>query len=649
MATVMNNFFSSSHWQRLPGGSNHPAVDDDERERRRRQAREEAARSKQGIWGPTHSYDSSETSPAKQPQQQRQSSSGNRSSSTFWFNPTPIATREPSVTKSQTPGSHGTESTKSASSTEEVAPTPSPLANLWNNAQMAWNCQDNDTTLSGTGRQQFWETIPEVCSPCQPRTLNPFDEREEEEEENDITVDDEIDGGPNAASGNATARRQEQSAPLGIARMQAPDHVEDKPPRPPQQAQQPQQQRMGLPPSPSQQQQQQGSPRRLSQRQKSMDNHSTSSNSSPAERRRQRYRDRMARRSSSSVLSFQEEVEVTPQQVMFKSPRYAPKVKSSPSRSSRSSDKLPINDLTVKRDDAINLDRTISELTMRSSYGEATARLSDNRRMAYYAVGRHHRHSGRGGNRRCYFTGKLILGGTPFYAGSVQQGLRTLVVFCLPSAMGLPKNVVKRDQSVFSQLDQSMHQYNNNSSSRMLRSDMSAAPSLMGGGRAGMLQRKRSGISRLSSIDDTSLMEEDMDVNWGLDKEYLLSLLEEPNETLLSQMASRYPAQFETLPEQVRSPHCWRLFVKFCFFSGLPIAEGELHYKVVTSLEENYGEEIALSHEVMEAVNGDSAEILRLPNQKTFKYLQKHYSQQSSKLPKEIFQRQSWEMVHPEV
>ena len=71
---------------------------------------------------------------------------------------------------------------------------------------------------------------------------------------------------------------------------------------------------------------------------------------------------------------------------------------------------------------------------MRSSYAEATAKISDQRRTAYYAVGRCHLNSGRGGNRRCYFYGKLILGGAPFYAGTVQKGLRTLVVFCF--AMG---------------------------------------------------------------------------------------------------------------------------------------------------------------------------------------------------------------------
>jgi len=76
-----------------------------------------------------------------------------------------------------------------------------------------------------------------------------------------------------------------------------------------------------------------------------------------------------------------------------------------------------------------------------------------------------------------------------------------------------------------------------------------------------------------------------------------------------------------------------------------------MHYKVRDSVAmETYGEEIILSHDVMEAVNGEqSAEILRLPNLKTFRYLQKHYTQQSGKLSDVIFQRKSWELVRPEV
>lgn len=239
--------------------------------------------------------------------------------------------------------------------------------------------------------------------------------------------------------------------------------------------------------------------------------------------------------------------------------------------------------------------------------------------MAYYAVGKHHT-TKKGGNRRCYFTGKLIFGGAPFYAGSVQQGLRTLVVFCLPSAVGLPKEGV--DHLFLSRSGGSL-----------------------------VVPRIRSIISKATtSLDDMSFLEEELDPNWDVDRDFLLQVLPEPDKDLLDEMAVRYPDQFETLPVQVRSEHCWRLFIKFCFFSGLPIAEGELHYKVIDEVaNEVYGEEIILSHEVMEAVNGESAEILRLPNLKTFKYLRKHYTQQSGKLADAAFRRTSWEMVRPEI
>ena len=111
-----------------------------------------------------------------------------------------------------------------------------------------------------------------------------------------------------------------------------------------------------------------------------------------------------------------------------------------------------------------------------------------------------------------------------------------------------------------------------------------------------------------------------------------------------------FPNQCDATPNVlITDPAQWVLVNKFCFFSGLPIAEGEMHYKVRESIADRYGEEINLSHEVMEAVNGDSAEILRLPNLKTFRYLRKHYHQQSAKLPDTCFQRQAWEMVRPEV
>ena len=95
----------------------------------------------------------------------------------------------------------------------------------------------------------------------------------------------------------------------------------------------------------------------------------------------------------------------------------------------------------------------------------------------------------------------------------------------------------------------------------------------------------------------------------AFDRERYLELLPEPDASLLEEMSRRYPAPFDTLPVQVRSPHCWRLFVKFCFFSGLPIAEGEMHYRArrsakTTAFPPDEGEEIALSHEVMEGEFG---------------------------------------------
>jgi hypothetical protein len=288
---------------------------------------------------------------------------------------------------------------------------------------------------------------------------------------------------------------------------------------------------------------------------------------------------------------------------------------------------------------------------MRSSYQDTVPKnVADQRRMAYYAVGKHHRQGTprSGGNRRCYFTGKLIFGGNPFYAGIVQQGMRTLVVFCLPSAIGMPHHIpadqMKRRPSLMTQSQGSAKTPNGTSllQNRSRRTLSSAAS---------QLSKAQSKISSIN-LDDMSLsIEGDLDPNWNLDKDFLLSVLPEPSSELLAEMNQRYPEQFETLPVQVRHASCWRLFVKFCFFSGLPIAEGELHYQVRPALAaEIYGEDIVLSYDVMEAINGtNSAEILKLPNQKTFKYLKRHYQQQSSKLPEEVFQRTSWEQVKPEV
>ena len=322
---------------------------------------------------------------------------------------------------------------------------------------------------------------------------------------------------------------------------------------------------------------------------------------------------------------------------------------------------LPITTLAFKVDPKYDITRSISELTMKSSQGEHTFKVAESRRMAYYAVGKHHKNSGRGGNRRCYFTGKLILGGAPFYAGSVQQGLRTLVVFCLPSAVGQPKGLSERVLQKQSSELTSLGKRSNASSQGVIplpREYVQAGSALKrvstmntSSNRSNRSSSIRSASgSKSTSVDDLSFLDEELDPNWDLDRDYLLKNLPDPSKDLLDEMNVRYPDQFETLPVQVRSPHCWRLFVKFCFFSGLPIAEGELHYKVRDEITMDvYGEEVTLSHEVMEAVNGESAEILRLPNQKTFKYLRKHYTQQSGKLSDAVFQRTSWEMIRPEV
>jgi len=320
-------------------------------------------------------------------------------------------------------------------------------------------------------------------------------------------------------------------------------------------------------------------------------------------------------------------------------------------------DGLPFRELSVPSE----IEHSVSELTMRSHGAfERHKYTSDSRRMAYYAVGRTtsmndesgSRKSSSGGNRRCYFTGHSILFGMPFYAGSVQQGPRTLVVFCLPSALGLGTKENKNGTT--------------SSSTRP--------------------------IAKFSS---------------KAERDRYLESLPDPDQKLLQEMSKRYPEPFDTLPVQVRSPHCWRLFVKFCFFSGLPIAEGEMHYRVKSRIrvmassqqQQQQQEEIALSHEVMEgelfflllfvlvyiicgykntpvlcmcrltpssifsvnltttpntnhytAVNGEvSAELLRLPNQKVFDYLKRQYSQQSSKLNSEVFGRNSWEVVMAEV
>jgi hypothetical protein len=334
-----------------------------------------------------------------------------------------------------------------------------------------------------------------------------------------------------------------------------------------------------------------------------------------------------------------------------------------------STSSIPFGTLEVF--DPIELERSISELTMRSSFAHETSSqrtlLPNNRRMAYYAVGAHtNQQGGRGGNRRCYFTGKLVLGDAPFYAGCVQQGMRTLIVFCLPSALGLPKTG-----------DNNKHNMANTSSGQGLLASIIGGPNRDGAkiapqkiplhehiqetNRVNMTRRQMAGASvasnsymsksRLSSMDDFSMsIEGDLDPNWKLDCDYLLSILPDASKETLRQMNKLYPELFETLPTQIQDPSVWKLFSMFCFFSGLPIASGDLYYKVRDDVaEEVYGDGIILSHDVMEAVNGASTDLVTLPNQHTFRYLKTHYSQQCAKLDESVFQRSCWRRVAPEV
>lgn len=319
---------------------------------------------------------------------------------------------------------------------------------------------------------------------------------------------------------------------------------------------------------------------------------------------------------------------------------------------------LPFNVISVNT--AIPFHKSISELTMKSSRGEVIVPVSDMRRMAYYAVGKNHSQKGingssNGGNRKCYFTGDPIINGRPFYAGSVQQGLRTLIVFCLPSALGLPR---KRDLDKVSEMELSSHV---------------GRKTINGLGRRTMTGLSTAALSQHDSIYNeegfmvseffhsaTWTEDESGNLCENLDADMVVQALPDPSRELLSTMQDMYPEQFESLSPHLRRPQCWKVYVRFCFFSGLPIADGEMYYKVVDEVIESYGkrnrkiEEVALSHEVMEAVNGESADMLSLPGNKTFQYLKKHYKQQCAKLTPQklyskVFDRSNWIRVMPEV
>lgn len=300
--------------------------------------------------------------------------------------------------------------------------------------------------------------------------------------------------------------------------------------------------------------------------------------------------------------------------------------------------KPPFDTIQVDLNASVDFKHSISELTMHSSYGMATSKVAESRRMAYYAVGKttddspKTARSGRseaGGNRKCYFSGQLIVSGKPFYAGSVQQGLRTLVVFCLPRALGLPTQEDLQAAGVWQQKE----------SKTKLRYQES-------------FTTNDAAVSSHGLSVDEELYHHDQDLTC----EQLLRIVPAPDTHVMKLIETRFPEQFATLPKQVRSPDCWRVYIKFCFFSGLPVADGEMYYRVLDNVANGMNlqamgiDEIILSHEVMEAVNGEqSAGMLRLPNNKLFQYLQKHYNQQCAKLTGKVFDRRSWEMVLSEV
>ena len=286
---------------------------------------------------------------------------------------------------------------------------------------------------------------------------------------------------------------------------------------------------------------------------------------------------------------------------------------------------IPLNSLVVA--DVRDLE-SISELTMRSGnhhyYHRAVA--GQDRRMAYYAIGK--RSGGNDtastskrsqhGNRRCYFTGKLIASSMPFYAGIVQQGLRSLVVLCLPNSIGLSSKL--------------SHEKESHASHRRIRS-------------CSTRQSSNSSVG-LSASDNCGSIMEEMSLDEAIQ---LYESLPKPSDGILKEMERLYPEQFATLPVQVRSSHCWRLYMKCCFFSGLPIGEDEPHYRIKDACNE-YGEDINLSHDVVEVANGEeSAALLRRPNRVTFQYLQKCYPQQCGKLHKNVLDRKCWEPVLAEV
>lgn len=313
------------------------------------------------------------------------------------------------------------------------------------------------------------------------------------------------------------------------------------------------------------------------------------------------------------------------------------------SRSSVDEVAIPLNSLVVA--DVRDLE-SISELTMKSSHD--VNRVGDSRKMAYYAISeRYRKKQGSRHNRRCYFSGKLILSPTPYYAGCVQQGLKTLVVFCLPTSIGLlPSSLISPERGHSTSSSHRSQSFSKSSSTTSTKNSLNSRSN--GSHRSG--RRQRSQLSKGSTLSsNTDLTGSDLGEEHILDAHEIFANLPDDGDIVIEEMKKHYPNQFELLPVQARSANCWRLYMKFCFFSGLPIAEDEPHYRIKEEYD-IYDEEIHLSYEVIEAACGvDSATLLRKPNRRTFQYLQKHYPDQCRKLDKTAFDRKCWEQILAEI
>jgi len=277
--------------------------------------------------------------------------------------------------------------------------------------------------------------------------------------------------------------------------------------------------------------------------------------------------------------------------------------------------KLPFEVIEINQ--AEFLERSsISELTMRSSHITSIKPASNNRIMAYYAIGQNHKHVTNKSNRKCYFTGKYISQGTPFYAGTLKQGYKTLVVFCLPESFGLSLDLKSRNTNTTSDTTVPIHSHSSCDED----------------------------ITYSQTFSDTNSFESAADTSYN---EQLLEIMPPPCHNFLKTLQFKFPELIKTLPQSlIYDAEKWSIYNTFCFFSGLPILIGELHYRLKGN------RQINLSHEILEIVLGkDSASLVRLPTTAVFDYLKVNYRQQCHKICQHdrLFQRCSWELVLPEV